>query len=74
VPLVPLLSASMLLLALGGGILSWRALRLAAPAPQGRGGSPARLLAGTGVIAAALFATVILIQGAAGLVFDGCER
>jgi hypothetical protein len=73
-PVVPLVSAAMLLLALGGGLVSWHALRLTWPAPEGRGGSPARLLAGAGIIAAALFATVILIQGAAGIVFDGCER
>lgn len=73
-PLVPFVSASMLMLALGGGVLSWHARRLTGPTPGARGGSPTRLLAGIGVIAAALFATVILIQGAAGLVFDGCER
>jgi hypothetical protein len=72
-PVVPLLSAATLLLALVGGGLSWQALRLTRPMPEARGGSPARLLAGAGVIAAALFGTVILIQGAAGLVFDGCE-
>lgn len=74
VPLVPLVSASMLLIALGGGILSWQAFRLTEPPPGHRGGAPARLLAGAGMTAAALFGAVILIQGAAGLVFDGCER
>jgi hypothetical protein len=73
-PVVPLVSAAALIIALGGGMLSWRALRLTVAPPEARGGSPDRLLAGAGVIAAALFAAVILIQGAAGLVFDGCER
>jgi hypothetical protein len=74
VPLVPVISASMLLVALCGGVLSWQALRRIGPLADARGGSPGRLMAGTGVIAAALFAIVIVIQGAAGLVFDGCER
>lgn len=74
VPPVPFVSAAALAIAVWGGVLSWQALRRTEPLPAGRGGAPARLLAGIGVMSAALFAAVILIQGAAGLVFDGCER
>ncbi|PSC07039.1 hypothetical protein SLNSH_01295 [Alsobacter soli] len=37
-------------------------------------GRPGLFLAGVGIGAGALFAIVILTQGAAGLVFIGCER
>jgi len=71
-PIVPLVSAAMLIPALAGGILSWRAWQ--GVDPDAAGGAPDRLLATAGVLASLLFACVILIQGTAGLVFDGCER
>lgn len=74
-PLVPLVAALSLALALAGGILSAREWRRAGLAPIGaEGGRPDRLLAGLGVMAAALFGIIILIHGAAGIVFSGCER
>jgi hypothetical protein len=73
-PPVPLVSALTLAIAILGGMLSWNALRRTEAMPAESGGTPSRLLAGVGVMSAALFAAVILIQGAAGLVFDGCER
>jgi hypothetical protein len=73
-PAVPVLSALMLVVALAGGSLSGLAWRRA-PADHGaNGGAPDHMLAATGVLASLLFACVIVVQGAAGLVFDGCER
>jgi len=73
-PAVPIFSAVMLAFALAGGWLSWRAWRRA-PSDHGpNGGAPHHLLAATGVLTSLLFACVILVHGAAGLVFDGCER
>lgn len=72
--MVPAVALVLLLVALGGGLLSWRAWR-ATPAPAGEeGGRPHHFLAALGMLAAGLFALVIALQGAAGLVFDGCER
>jgi hypothetical protein len=73
-PLVPLVSAAMLALALGGGWVSWRARSRTSPDPEAHGGSPDRLLGATAALASLLFGAVILLQGAAGLVFSGCER
>jgi hypothetical protein len=73
-PAVPLVSAVMLAFALAGGSLSWRAWQRASEDPGANGGAPDHLLAATGVLTSVLFACVILIQGVAGFVFDGCER
>jgi hypothetical protein len=72
-PAVPAVSAVMLVFALTGGGLSWRAWQRATGDPEAQGGAPDHLLAATGALASLLFACVILVQGAAGLVFDGCE-
>ncbi|HEX2255956.1 MAG TPA: hypothetical protein VHG92_04490 [Afifellaceae bacterium] len=73
---VPAIAAVSILLALAGGAFSLRAWKHGdgEPTPEGAGGHPNRLLGAVGVAMALLFALVILTQGAAGLVFDGCER
>lgn len=74
---VPFLSAALLLVALTGAFLSWQAWRrLPHRTPVGEPTShqPRRLVAGIGVLLGILFALVIAVQGAAGLMFDGCER
>jgi hypothetical protein len=77
IQLVPVVSLLMAAISLAGGFLSWRAYASAsvAPFPDSSGaGRPYRFLAGIGIVMAVLFAAVILVQGAAGLVFHGCER
>ena len=74
--LIPPIALAMALVALAGAALSWLSL---SPAEMDSGGSPAggeprSMLAGIGVASGLLFALLILTQGAAGLVFNGCER
>ena len=66
--IIPAVALALAALSLGGWFLSWRAYRAAGTGPAGR------FLAAIGVAMALLFAAVILVQGAAGLVFHGCER
>jgi hypothetical protein len=66
--IIPAVALALAALSLGGGFLSWRACRAAGTTPA------ERFLAAIGVAMALLFAAVILVQGAAGLVFHGCER
>jgi hypothetical protein len=72
---VPLLSFGLALITTIAGFFSWRALagRNSRPDPHA-GGRPHRFMAIIGMSSAALFAAVILLQGAAGLVLHGCER
>jgi hypothetical protein len=75
--LVPLVAAALAAASLFGGFLSWRAWTAAKPEAGGdpsAGGSPHRFVAAVGMLTATLFALVILLQGAAGLVLQGCER
>lgn len=72
--MVPAVGLILLLIALGGGVLSWQAWRAMPAAAGEKGGRPYHFLAALGMLAAGLFALVIALQGAAGLVFDGCER
>jgi hypothetical protein len=77
IQLVPVVALVMALVSLGGGFLSWRGYASAAPTPlpdSSGGGRPHRFLALIGVAMALLFAIVILIHAAAGLIFHGCER
>ncbi len=74
--LIPPIALALALLALAGAALSWLSLP---PSQMDSGGSPAggeprSMLAGIGVASGLLFALLILTQGAAGLVFHGCER
>jgi hypothetical protein len=73
----PLVALAMALVAAAGGMLSWRTLA-ALPARRSfedaEGGQPRRMLAALGVALAALFGLVIVLQGTAALVLDGCLR
>jgi MFS family permease len=73
--LVPMLSFGLAVLSILGGLLSWRALPAQHLHPDYHaGGKPHRFLAIIGMGSAVLFAAVILLQGVAGVVLQGCER
>ena len=75
--LVPVVATVMAVVSLLGGLLSWRAYVTAAPTPppdSSGGGRPHRFVALIGVAMSLLFAVIIVLHGAAGLVFHGCER
>ena len=73
--IVPALSFGLAAIALLGGVLSWRAGRMGGAAfkPEREAGTE-RFVARLGMLAAGLFALVILMQGSAGLIIDGCSR
>lgn len=72
---VPGLALALVIVALGGALLSWRSYRVEPEPPtDGRGGVPRHLLAFIGILLGILFALVIATQGAAALVLTGCER
>jgi hypothetical protein len=68
--IIPLLGAILALLALLGGFISWRARDIQASYKP----STSMFLASLSAAIAVLFAAVIVTQGAAGLVFSGCEQ
>ncbi len=74
--IVPILALALAAIALGGAFLSARAWRASGPdqASLESEGTPRRFLAGMSLLMAVLFAVVILAQGSAGLVLNGCER
>lgn len=77
VPLIPIVAIVMAAISAFGGFLSWRAYMASAPTPlpdSTGAGRPHRFVALMGIAVAALFTIIILIHGAAGLVFHGCER
>ena len=77
IPLVPVSALVSAMVSLVGAYVSWRGYRSAGPEPvAGSAGSghPHRFVAILGIGMAFLFAVAILVQGAAGLVFHGCER
>ena len=78
IPLVPIFALVLAAVALGGAFLSWRAWNSpAADATEVRAGileAPRQLLAVVGALIGVLFALIILVHGAAGLVLNGCER
>jgi hypothetical protein len=68
---------AMAALSLFGGFLSWRGYASAAPTPMPDStgaGRPHRFMSLMGIAIALLFTVIILLHGAAGLVFHGCER
>ena len=76
--LVPIVAVVLALIALAGAFVSWLSWSSEAVevidvetsvAPR-----PRAFLAGLGVFLGILFALIILTQGAAGLVLNGCER
>lgn len=70
--IVPWTALVLVLLALAGGALSWRAFRR--PDVTVRAAGTERFIALIGLGAALLFALIVALQGSAGLVFTGCER
>jgi hypothetical protein len=77
VQLVPVVALVLALVSLVGAYLSWRAWRTSPATPgvdDSASARPHRLIAGVGVLMSVLFCLVILLQGAAGFVFQGCER
>jgi hypothetical protein len=76
-PLIHPVTAAAALISLFGAYLSWRALAAAGsgPEPDSSGaGRPHRFVAAIAIGLSLLFALVILLQGAAAFVLDGCER
>jgi hypothetical protein len=76
-PVIPILAAVLMVVSLFGAFLSWRAFARSRPVPHEDptgAGRPHRFLAAVSIMMALLFALVILVQGAAGVVFNGCER
>jgi hypothetical protein len=75
-PAVPALAAAMVAVSLYGAFLSWRALASASAAPSDETGAgrPHRFIAAVGIMMSLLFALIIVVQGAAGVIFNGCER
>jgi hypothetical protein len=72
--LVPLAALVLAILAIFSGVLSWRAFRSGGAAlERERSLRAERFVAMIGLLAAALFALVIVMQGAAALVLTGCE-
>jgi hypothetical protein len=73
---VPWIALGLAVFALAGGVLSWRAARAASEAAPDlpRNAATEHFIASIGSLTAILFALVILLQGFAGLIFDGCER
>jgi hypothetical protein len=77
VRLVPIVAVVMAAICLAAAVVSWRGYRAAGPEPvmgSPQSGQPHRFVGMIGVAIALLFAVAILAQGAAGLVFHGCER
>jgi hypothetical protein len=78
ISLVPILALVLAAVALAGAFVSWRAWNGAAVEESEVHAAvleaPRPFLAGVSVLLGVLFALVILTQGAAGLVLNGCER
>jgi hypothetical protein len=75
--LVALAALALVLPALAGATISWRAWRPHEPMHEAvtSGNGDARLfVAGIGVLAGVLFALVVAMQGMAALILDGCIR
>lgn len=78
VNLVPVVAVVLAAVALAGACISWRACAGAAVEESEAHAAileaPRPFLAGISMFLGVLFAVVILAQGAAGLVLNGCER
>lgn len=74
-PVIPLAAAVLVLLAMAGGALSWRAWRSGgASFKSEREPETERFVAMLGMLTAALFALVVAMQGMASLILDECTR
>lgn len=77
VHLVPILASILVLLSLAGAFVSWRAWKRLphdTSLDDSKSDQPKRLMAAAGVFLGVLFAMVVAVQGAAGLILDGCAR
>ena len=74
---VPPLALALVIIALIGAVLSWRAWYVSGADRElffEENGKPHAFLALMSALIAVLFAAVIAMQGAAGLILTGCER
>lgn len=71
---VPLAAALLVLIAVAGAMLSWRAWRHGGASFKPLRRDTERFVAMLGVLTAALFALVVAVQGAASLILDTCTR
>jgi|SRR4051812_2263155 hypothetical protein len=76
VRIIPMVALALIAASLFGAFLSWRAYAASPSPPEDASGDgrPHRFVAVVGMFTAVLFALVIAVHGAAGLVFSGCER
>jgi hypothetical protein len=74
--LIPIAALVLALAALAGGFLSARAWRASGPDQSWleSDAAPHRFLAGISLLLAVLFAVVIMTQGTAAFLLNGCER
>ena len=72
-PLVPLIALALIIFAIAGAAVSWRAWRVdrSAALVSASNGEPHQFVAGLGTLSGLLFALVIAMQGAAGLMVEG---
>jgi hypothetical protein len=69
-----IIAAVLIGIALVGGALSLHSFRSAPRSDAQADGRPHIFLAGLGALLSGLFALAVLMQGAAGLILNGCER
>ncbi|MER8392494.1 hypothetical protein NKH98_13305 [Mesorhizobium sp. M0833] len=75
IPVIPVVALMLTVLALLGGALSWRARQQGGAAfKPDRARGTEDFVANIGILSALLFALVIVMQGAASLILDGCLR
>lgn len=74
-PVIQLAALALILVALAGGAVSWRAWRCGGASFKAeRTLDTERFVSMLGMLTAALFAAVILMQGLASLILDECTR
>jgi len=75
VQVIPFIAAALAVVSLFGGAMSWQARRHESLlSGRKQADSTKAFVANIGVLAAALFALVIIMQGCASLILDGCLR
>jgi hypothetical protein len=75
IPIIPLVALVLAVLSVLGGALSWRARQQGgASFKSERTRDTEAFVAQLSLLSAALFALVIVMQGAASLILDGCVR
>jgi hypothetical protein len=75
IPVIPVAALLLALFALAGGAVSWQAWREGGGAAAARQeGDTELFMAILGMLAAALFALIVIMQGVASFILDGCIR